>query len=587
MSQLKNYNNEQEFTFKNFFIPITAGKAIFWIIVVGLFVFGNGMFNGFVGDDDLQVVNNLFVHSIGNAVTFFTGSTFYNGGTQQAAGVYYKPVLSVYYSLIYTFFGPNNFAFHFFQLMLHITNAGILFLIFKRFLKKSISFFLALIFLIHPINSEAVYYVSAAQDTLFFFFGVLALYFLDKINSRKKYIFVVIFLFLSLFSKETGVAFLFISVLYSFFFKRKYLVRLLISSSLTFACYILLRVHAIGFLSKATNAPICLLNFTERLINIPAIFAFYVKQFILPVNLSSSYQWIIKQVSFNSFFVPLIVDIMVISILFGILLIQYKKKLGNELKAYAFFLCWFLIGMVIHLQLFSLDATAAERWFYFPIAGLLGMIGMGFGTLKVRINEKLAIIMISIIILLLSTRTFIRSFNWRDDFSLVSHDIKVSKDAYDLENGMGYQLFQQGKIKEAKIHAERSVALFPYLTNYNSLGLMYLSLGEYENAKKSYEKALKFGDYYLTYENLAGLAVVYGDPDENIKFILNALGKFYQDATLWKLLAIIEYRSGKIDFAKTAIRKAYQYDNQDQNIGIIYNTIMNNQPLRLNYTIGK
>jgi len=200
---------------KDFFTPLTNSKAIGIIFVVGVIVFTNGLFNGFVLDDISQIIDNSNIHSITNFFSFFTGSTFYGGGGQ-LIGVYYKPITLGVYSLLYSIFGAEPFWFHLFQLILHITNVSILFLVLRRFFKSPTSLILSLIFLIHPINSESVYYISAIQDVLFFFFGIVGLWLIINYKSDKYLLFAGISLFLSLLSKESGVLFIVISIIYTF-----------------------------------------------------------------------------------------------------------------------------------------------------------------------------------------------------------------------------------------------------------------------------------------------------------------------------------------------------------------------------------
>src|SRR6266581_9226855 len=126
--------HEQEFSLKRYFIPLTTLKAIHWIIFIGLIIYFNSLFNGFIGDDYGQVVNNTSIHSISNIFQFFSNSTFNNtlgglgsSGGNSLGGIYYKPLLSTVYSFLYTFFGSWPPAYHFFQLSLHITNSILLF----------------------------------------------------------------------------------------------------------------------------------------------------------------------------------------------------------------------------------------------------------------------------------------------------------------------------------------------------------------------------------------------------------------------------------------------------------------------------
>jgi len=53
----------------------------------------------------------------------------------------------------------------------------------------------------------------------------------------------------------------------------------------------------------------------------------------------------------------------------------WKKKISLG-KLYFFFLSWFILGLLPHIQIFPLDATATGRWFYLPSLGLFGMISV-------------------------------------------------------------------------------------------------------------------------------------------------------------------------------------------------------------------
>src|SRR6266404_3067038 len=163
--------DEEEFSFKNYFVPLTNAKAITWIVIIGLIVYFNSLFNGFVGDDLGQIVTNQAITSLSNIPNFFFGGTFYNGSLTSLSGGYYRPIVSLTYALLYSFLNGNPFPFHLFQLVIHILNTIFVFLIFRFFLKKNISFLLALLFLLHPIQSEAVDYIADLEDIMFFFFG--------------------------------------------------------------------------------------------------------------------------------------------------------------------------------------------------------------------------------------------------------------------------------------------------------------------------------------------------------------------------------------------------------------------------------
>ena len=572
---MQEHNEPQdESSFKNYFVPFTTAKAVTWIVIIGLIVFFNGLFNNFIGDDESQIVINVLVHSISNILIFFNGGTFFNSSTQLPFGVYYKPLLLTFYSLIYTFSGPNFFIFHLTQLLFHLINTIFLFLVLKYFFKKHTAFILSLVFLVHPINSEVVYYISDLQDILFFFFGIFALWIIQNYHSQKALIIAGISLLLSLLSKETGFLFLCIVNAYVFLYKKREKFFVLSSCGIIFVIYLLLRIHAIGITNHQTIASnIANYPFTIRLINVPAMFLFYLKTFIDPLNLAISYQWVYTKITFINFYLPLLIDLIFLLLLVFFAFYSYKKKSQKYFIAFTFFTFWFVIGILFHMQIFPLDETVAERWFYFPFVGLLGIYGVLIDEFHLNVKNKWFVSIIVIILILLSLRTFMRSFDWRDEITLGTHDIKVS-DAWGTEDMLSAAYGRERDFKNAKIHAERSTKLYPHMFNYMNLGIIDANIGEYPQADEAFKKSLQLGQYYETYESLAYLDTVYGNPKKNINFIKSvALKKFPEDGILWACLAIMEYNYGNKNNAKLDIAQAYTYDQTSQ-VESLYNTIM-------------
>ena len=118
-------------------------RFILLITLIGFIVYANSLFNRFVWDDEEQILNNSLVHSISNIPSFFKGGTFNVSGSPKLTGIYYRPLMTSFFSILYTVFGPNPFPFHLSQLLIHIANTVIVFFILQHFLKRDwLSFFL-------------------------------------------------------------------------------------------------------------------------------------------------------------------------------------------------------------------------------------------------------------------------------------------------------------------------------------------------------------------------------------------------------------------------------------------------------------
>lgn len=476
-------------------------KTRLWIIIIiGFFVYLPTLFNGFVWDDEEQIVNNPQIRSISNLPAFFSGSTFNSGGGSNLSGLYYRPLMTSSFTFVYSIFGLNPFFFHLLQIILHITNACLLYLIlFYIFDKFNLdfygAFFSSILFLVHPISVEAVSYLSGYQEVLFFFFAALSFLLILK-NSKFSKIFWATFLIIfSLFSKETGAVFSGVILLYLIFFEKEKLRPFLYSLLTVIFTYSFFRFEiAKVYFNKHGLTQISNMDLFHRLINIPEIIVTYLKSFIWPVNLVISQQWVVSSVNFwtGIFIITFFVMLFVVG------LIMYKKRI-KFFKLWIFFLMWFLAALSFHLQIFPLDLTVSDRWFYLALAGLSPLI---FLTLKLT-NLKGTTVIIFLLVILAS-RTVVREFDWRDGLTLYSHDIKISQNSFDLENNLGVELFRIGDFAGAKKHFQKSVELSPqWWTNWNNLGAIYEREGDLVRAQEYYRKSIDNGQYYLAYENYA------------------------------------------------------------------------------------
>ena len=105
---------EKEFSFRNFFVPLSTTKIIHFIIIIGLIVYCNSLFNGFVIDDITYIVNYSLIHSFD--ILSLLGKNLFNFDSQ------YRPIAAIYFAFLYSLFNTNAFYFHALQLKLHFTS---------------------------------------------------------------------------------------------------------------------------------------------------------------------------------------------------------------------------------------------------------------------------------------------------------------------------------------------------------------------------------------------------------------------------------------------------------------------------------
>lgn len=536
-------------------------------------------------DDENQIVNAPIVHTIANFPIFFTGGTFGGNGYSQLIGGYYRPLPTIVISILYMLFGPNPFFFHLTQVMLHICNSVFVFLFFQQLLRKlKISFILALIFLIHPINSETVNYISAIQTTLCFFFGFLALLFVLRKQTKVTFIITCTLLFLSLLSKEDGIVFLLLLIPLQWFLKKIKNWNLYLYESFILLIYFFLRVVIAHVHIVNTNPFIPLMNapLSLKLVNVPAIIFYYLHAFIFPKMIAVDQNWVVRTLTWQSFYFPVLIcfliGIAIISISF-----YFAKKNNQQYRLFLFFAFWFISFMLLTLPLFPLDFTVADRWFYFPIVGLLGMISIVVQSIVVResILRWTTITVLTLLIGAFTLRTIVRNNNWHDGLTLYTHDIRISQNSFDLESNLGVALLRAGDLQGAEIHMKKSLTLAPDLPEpLLNLGIVYEKQHDIPNAKKYYLLAAQH-NVSTGLANYAGLLLFYeNDASDSAKILADNIDKYPIDQYLWLLLATAYQREGNQQLALKAAEYAYRLGNNQQS-AYVYNQILNNEQVDL------
>lgn len=544
---------------------LTDWQAAVIFAVVGFAVFSMGLNTPFQGDDIPQIVNNPVVHSVSHIKLLFEGGTFYNGrGIMPLDGVYYRPLMMTAFAILYTLFGPHALAFHVLQLLLCIGSAVILYFILKNFIKQSLALFLALIFLVHPIDSQVAYQIAALQDALFFFLGITALWLLMRSSSKRSLFVVVLFLLLSMLAKETGLLFLAMALLCLFLWDRKRLYPFVAIMAAPVILYFVLRYNAVGTLTNPANAPIDKLGLIGRLMTAPSIMMFYLGKLLFSFKLASAYYWVHPHLSVPYVLVPLLVDTIIVALIIYTGIAIQRRASKSKLTAFVFFATWSALGIILTLQITPLDMTASDRLFYFPMAGILGMTGVALSVFRPRVGMAYALLVAVVIVGLLGIRTAIRGRDWSSPYKLAVADVAASKEDYVAYTNIASRLLQQGEYSKARTYSLRSISVFPDSGNYNDLGLSLYGLHDYPAAETAFYHGLRYDNDALIYENLTRVAYVYGSVPQNKQLFLHALQKFPQDSTLWLNLALWEERYDNNADARFAVSKAAEYGQVPQ-----------------------
>ena len=159
--------------------PASRNRHLFPALLVAAVVllYGRTLTYDFVNYDDYDLVvrNTDFLKDPGNILTSFATHAF---TSHREEGVYYRPVLLLSYFADYAVWGVDPAGFHLTNVILHAAATLLLFFLAVGLLRQArgagagadddrlIAFFAALLFAVHPVQTESVAWVAGRNDVL-------------------------------------------------------------------------------------------------------------------------------------------------------------------------------------------------------------------------------------------------------------------------------------------------------------------------------------------------------------------------------------------------------------------------------------
>ncbi len=394
-----------------------------WYLILGFFAFvgfliyGASLGNAFVRwDDGLLIYENPAIRGINfsNLKTIFTT---YDPEL-------YIPLTLLSYQFDFLVSGTNAAWYHLHSLVLHILNAVLVVGFIKLLTKNTwVSILTGILFLIHPLNTEAVAWASGRKDLLSTLFFLLStnLYLL-----RKKKWSLGCFA-LGLLAKVTILTLPAVFILIALFKKQK-LDKKFWKDLLPY--FVLMTVFAvIAFYGKTgvidSSTPL------EKLLVAPLSTVFYLQKMIVPTGLSVIYPLTgaIDLLSVR-ILIPLLICIGLV--VFG-LTHFYKRKTA--------FFCLAFFAVTLSPSLLNLSKGdylyfASDRYAYIPMIGILYLVSTLLLSLWNK-SQKIGSGLILVILCILCTFSVKQSLVWANSETLFTHTIEHYPEAHTAHNNLG------------------------------------------------------------------------------------------------------------------------------------------------------
>ena len=420
-------------------------------------------------------------------------------------------------------FGLNAGAQHYVSVLFHTANAVLLLLLLFR-LTGTLwpSALVAALFAWHPLHVESVAWIAERKDVLSTFFGLLALLAYTRYaqkNSKIGYCLALFFFAFGLMAKPMLVTLPFVMLLLDYWPLRRipnFEFRISNALRLVFEKWPFFLLAAascvVTFLAQRNGGmvtPLQQFPLDLRLGNALLSYALYLGKAIWPARLAVVYP-LQSQLPWAEAAVA------------GVLLMIITWLAWRAQRQCPYLLVgwfWFLGILVPVIGLVQVGGQVlADHYTYVPLIGIFVAITFGLKDLIARFKIGVVPPAAAAGLILASCLVFTeRQLSyWRNDETLFSHAITVTKNNGDAHNNLAVALEQQGRYAEALAEYRAAERIDPgsYKIHYN-LGNLFNEMGKSDEALVQYREALKLNPKAPpAHDNLGMLLVKLGRFDE-------------------------------------------------------------------------
>jgi tetratricopeptide (TPR) repeat protein len=505
-------------------IPTVLRRSLLYGMLIVFFAvlgYSNTFHVPFIFDDIWSIVENPKLREL---------PSYFETGT--LSNTRYLGFLS--FALNFHVHGLEVEGYHAVNLTIHIINALLVYALVlltmrtpwlrDRFGRSRLTSYLplgaALLFVSHPLQSQAVTYIVqrfASLATLFYLL-CLVLYIRSRLSERTTvryalYALSVLSAVCAMKSKEISFTLPVVITLYELFFFQGSIKRRVLRLIPLYATMLIIPLSLIGIdkplgevigdVSEATKVQTSMTRW-EYLMTQFRVIMTYLRLVVVPIDQNLDYDYPV----YRSFFDPnVVLSFLFLAALFGAalyLLYRSRQAEGTDSQSpvalyrlISFGILWFFITLSVESSLIPIVDVIFEHRMYLPSVGVFIAIGTGVVIAVEKLKERwrgaetAVTAAFMVIILLLATVTFVRNRTWKDGITLWQDVVRKSPNNEIAQYNLGVVYQEKGLTEEAIRQYLLTIGLRPnYAAAYTNLGKAYVSLGMLEKATEYFTIAI-------------------------------------------------------------------------------------------------
>ena len=475
-------------------------KTPVWVpilfLVVAFILYFQCIPYGYVLDDKIVLSENQYTTSgfsgIKDIFQYDTFQGYFKEKKDLLEGGRYRPLSLVTFAIEHEFAGLNPKLSHIINIILYGLCAWLIFVLLNLLLGSknkwwwTIPFLTAIIYLVHPVHTEAVANIKGRDELMAMIFALLTTIACIKygMNGKIKHlIFASILFLLGILSKENVITFLAVIPLAMWVFEKGSMARIATSFGILFSVfciYLFTRYQIFGYILGDTevtdimNNPFADMDTSEKFGSKLYTMYEYLRLSFVPHPLTHDYYpYHIPKVGVLAHWKPIAAIIMHVALLAYSVLAFKKHRVIS-------FAIWFYIATISIVSNFvvGVGTFMNERFIFISSMGVCLAIAYLLKRGSERWNPNIMYGLAAIIVLLFSIKTFTRVPAWESALTLNRSAVKVSTKSARSNSFMATALFEEVKVtddretkerllNEAKIYAARALDVYPTYSNAN------------------------------------------------------------------------------------------------------------------------
>lgn len=449
-----------------------------------------------------------------------------------------------------------------------------------------LALFSALLFVSHPLQTQAVTYIIqrfTSLSTMFYLLSVL-MYINGRLAGLKQpmsflyYSLSIISAILAMKTKEIAFTIPVSIIIYDFFFFKTSLKKRILFILPLMLTIVIVPLGVFYHGQSLKELFMAMLSFkkqtdmirTEYLFTQFSVITTYIRLIFFPVNQSLDY----SLTTYRSFFsTPIFLSFIFLSsiILTSFYLLYYSSKRGvPNVRLISFGILWFFVTIAPQSSIIPIVDVIFEHRVYLSSVGAFIAItftaGIGLNRLRTKwhLSDSLVVGVAASIIAILTVTTFIRNTVWESEIRLWEDVVeKFSNNARALNN-LSAAYIDAGRYEDAIKASKKVLALLPNNENaYNNIGYAYFKVGKLNEAKDALSKAIENKpDFARAYSNIVVVYMLLNDYKKALEAVKEEI-KLNPISPAYNNLSVIYQQLGRYPEALQAATEAVKLDDSN------------------------